>query len=417
MPEPFDNLVVDIIAGLIVAAILTALAWLWRRGKPPTAAPQAPTPPGQDSLTFRAGDRTVSLKDVHVGGDLNIYVDGLPQAKPEVRDPFREGQRLQQADQHDAAIAQFEKAFTAAKNDRQRCALQLLIGNSLLDLGRLPDAEARYAEALRLGRAAADRQGQAAALGNLGIVYHWRDDVARAEEHHQAALAIYERLDDRPGQAAQLVNLGSVYLHRSDPDGAEVMYRRALAIHEELGRTADQAELLGYLGLLHRKRGRLAQAEEHHRKALAIHEEIGNWPGQANQLRNLGLVYFERNELDKAEEHHRKALAIDEEIGNRSGQAQDLGNLGLVYERRGELDEAEALHKKALALHDEIDDRFGQADILVNLGLLAGRRGDAPQALRYLHEARRIFAEAGVSPNVEKVDGLIEMVAKGPPGP
>jgi tetratricopeptide (TPR) repeat protein len=348
---------------------------------------------------------------------LSTYLDGLPQATPEVRGPFEEGRRLQHAERHEAAIAQFEKAFTAAKNDRQRCALHLLIGNSLLDLGRLPDGQARYAEALRLGRAAADRQGQAAALGNLGIVYHWRDDVARAEEHHQAALAIYERLDDRPGQAAQLVNLGSVYLHRSDPNGAEVMYRRALAIYEELGRTADQAELLGYLGLLHRKRGRLAQAEEHHRKALAMHRRIGNWPGQANQLRNLGLVYFERNELDKAEEHHRKALAIDEEIGNRSGQAQDLGNLGLVYERRGELDEAEALHKKALALHGEIDDRFGQADILVNLGLLAGRRGDAPQALRYLREARRIFAEAAVSPKVEKVDGLIDMVAKGPPAP
>jgi len=346
MPEPFDNLVVDIIAGLIVAAILAALGWLWRPRK--LANPAAEPPPeGQGSVTVRAGDRAVTLKDVNVAGDLNIYLDGLPEAKPEVRDPFEEGRRLQNAEQHEAAIAEFEKAFAAAKNDSQRCALHILIGNSLAALSRLPEAEGHYRQALAGAEKADDEEGQAAALGNLGLVYAARGQLDKAEEHLMKALAIHEEIGDRLGQGQDLGNLGTVY-----------------------GR-----------------RGQLAQAEEHHRRALAIDEEIGGRLGQAEDLANLGTVYAERGELDKAEEHHKKALAIFEETGNRLGQAQDLTNLGNIYDERGELDKAEEYHRRALAIDEEIDHRLRQAEGLVNLGLLAARRRDG-------HRARELFQQA-----------------------
>ena len=231
---------------------------------------------------------------------LSKYLDGLPQATPEVRDPFQQGQRLQQAEQHEAAIAEFQKAFEVAENDSQRCALHILIGNSFLLLSRPAEAEGHYRQALAAAGRAKDPRGQAAALGGLGNVCSHRGqpgDLDKAEQHHKKALAIHQQIGDKLDQAQDLGNLGNVYFQRGQP-------------------------------------GDLDKAEQHFKKALRISTEIGNRLGQAIVLGNLGLVYAERGVLDKAEDRFKKALAIHEEIGNRLGQAQQLGNLGVLQAQR-----------------------------------------------------------------------------------
>jgi tetratricopeptide (TPR) repeat protein len=310
---------------------------------------------------------------------LSKYLDGLPQATPEVRDPFQQGQRLQQAEQHEAAIAEFQKAFEVAENDSQRCALHILIGNSFLLLSRPAEAEGHYRQALAAAGRAKDPRGQAAALGGLGNVCSHRGqpgDLDKAEQHHKKALAIHQQIGDKLDQAQDLGNLGNVYFQRGQPGDPD-------------------------------------KAEQHHKKALAIDEEVGNRLGQAQDLGNLGIVYFQRGQpgdLDKAEQHFKKALRISTEIGNRLGQAIVLGNLGLVYAERGELDKAEDRFKKALAIHEEIGNRLGQAQQLGNLGVLQAQRRNAPGALRYSREARRIFAEVGASAELRKTDEFIQVL-------
>jgi hypothetical protein len=74
-----------------------------------------------------------------VHGTLNYYADGLPQAAPEVRDHFEEGQRLQKAFKHEQAIPEFHATLATADTDARRGALHLYIGVShhrLRDDGR-----------------------------------------------------------------------------------------------------------------------------------------------------------------------------------------------------------------------------------------------------------------------------------------
>jgi tetratricopeptide (TPR) repeat protein len=313
------------------------------------------------------------------GATVNVYLDGLPQAGPQVRDHFEQGLRLAAAEQHEAAIREFERAFAAAENDSQRCALHNLIGRSFFCLGRPSEAESHFRQALEAAKRGGDRQGEAAALGNLGIVSLERGKLGDAQNFHERALAIEEEIGNNPDQAATLGNLGLVYADRGELAKAKEHYHKALAIHQRLGNRLGEASQLANLGNVHADRGDLDKAEEYHSKALAIHEEIGNKLGQANQLGNLGNVYAERGDLDNAEEHCRRALAIDGEIGNRLGQADALAMLGQLAGERGHVDKARGLLAQAKALYDAMG-AGGQGPDIVRPALerLAGAVGQQP---------------------------------------
>ena len=197
------------------------------------------------------------------------------QATAKTQTLLAEAIELQSQHREREAIERLLTAYDMEMPPLAKAQLHNLAGNGFARLSELEQAEGHYRWALEAAREAGHQQGQAAALGNLGIVYSQRGDLPRAEEHHQKALAIDEEIGDRLGQANSL----------------------------------------GNLGLVAERRGDLDAAEEHHQKALAIQEEIGDYLGQANQLGNLGNVYRGRGELERAEEHYQKALSLFQQIG------------------------------------------------------------------------------------------------------
>jgi tetratricopeptide (TPR) repeat protein len=179
---------------------------------------------------------------VQSGGTLNYYADGVLQGPQAVRDHFKEGERLQEAHEHDKAIAEFQAALATADTDSRRGALHIHIGISYYLSGRLPQAEGSYMEALRLFTAAADEEGQAAALCNLGLVYADRGDLKRAEEEYKEALDIERRIDNPLGQANQLGNLGLLAEEQGRPDEARRLLTEALALYERVGAGGEGPE-------------------------------------------------------------------------------------------------------------------------------------------------------------------------------
>jgi len=278
------------------STLVIPFRWLWNRikGRPTVHAERSVAAGGDQTVrgavvtgergaaaseggavALSGGMAVSSTGPTFVVGTLNLYVDGLPQAAPAVRDRFEEGQRLQDAHEHDKAIAEFQAALATADTDSRRGALHLHMGISHYLSGRLPQAEGNYMEALRLFRAAADEEGRAAALGNLGLVYHDRGDLAKAEEHHKQALEIDRRIDNPPGQAQDLGNLGNVYADRGDLERAEEHYRQALEVFRRIDNPLGQANQLGNLGLLAEERGQPEEARALLKQAPALYEGMG----------------------------------------------------------------------------------------------------------------------------------------------
>lgn len=236
------------------------------------------TDPGDtETTTIRHSSGSITLQNVQVGGNFNIYLDGLPEAAPRVRNPFEEGRRLQEEGKHLDAIREFEKAFATAEDDRQRAALHIIIGVSisLSDRSKLGEAEGHLRQALAIAEELGGKEAQASSLCTLGVVYILRGDLDRAEEYHQRALAIHEEIDDRRGQARQLGNLGIVYRQRGDLPRAEEHYLKALTIQQEIGDNLGQAIKFGDLGFLAEQRGDIPKARELLTQAQELFREIG----------------------------------------------------------------------------------------------------------------------------------------------
>src|SRR5574340_384083 len=172
------------------------------------------------------------------------------------------------------------------------------LGNTLLTLGRLDEAEAGYRRALQLGPAHVD------AYYNLGNT---------------------------------LRNLGRL-------DEAEASYRRALQLKP------DYAEVHGNLGNLMLEQGRLDEAEASYRRALQLK------PGYAVAHYNLGNLLHDLNRLDEAEASYRRTLEIKpDHVGAHN-------NLGITLLDLGRMDEAEASHRRALEIDpDFVEGRFSLA--------------------------------------------------------
>ncbi|MGR0480550.1 MAG: tetratricopeptide repeat protein [Candidatus Electronema sp. V4] len=250
-----------------------------------------------------------------------------------------------------AALAAYQKAVQLDPNDADGWNQ---LASLLLRTGELTQAEEAYRKVLALAEAHQNKQEQAMAFGNLGLVYRTRGELDKAEEMHRKALALNQALGRREGMALAFGNLGLVYRTRGELDKAEEMHRKALALNEALGHREGMALAFGNLGLVYQTRGELDKAEEMHRKALALNEALGHKEYMAANYGNLGLVYMTRGELDKAEEMYGKSLEISEALGLKETMANGYTNLGLVYAQRGNLAQAEELWKKSLILYQEM---------------------------------------------------------------
>jgi tetratricopeptide (TPR) repeat protein len=262
---------------------------------------------------------------------------------------------LQELKQGDTAKAQAifaevlrSKEAEGRKANKEAAAAARHLG-ALAYMNNPKEALAAYQKAVQLDLNDADGWNM------LGLLLLRTGELTQAEEaYRNKVLALGEAHQDKEEQAKALGNLGIVYWTCGELDKAEEMYRKSLEISEALGLKEATANQYGNLGLVYDTRGELDKAEKMHRKALELHQALGNKESMANSYGNLGNVYRTRGELDKAEEMHRKALELDQALGSKEGMAQDYGNLGSVYKKRGNLAQAEELWKKSLRLYQEL---------------------------------------------------------------
>jgi len=80
------------------------------------------------------------------------------------------------------------------------------------------------------------------------------------------------------GMASDYGNLGVIYHDRGDLDKAEEMHTKSLEIEEKLGRLEGMANQYGNLGVIYRKHGYTQKAREYWEKALELFVKIGMKP-------------------------------------------------------------------------------------------------------------------------------------------
>ncbi|NEQ29857.1 MAG: CHAT domain-containing protein, partial [Leptolyngbya sp. SIO4C5] len=274
--------------------------------------------------------------------------------------------------------------------------------NALGNLGIAYDSLGDYRQAidflqqtLEIKRQIGDRRGEANALGNLGNAYHALGDYLQAIDFHQQSLEIAQQIGDRRGEAASLGNLGSAYYSLGDYQKAIDFQQQSLEIARQIGDRLGEAISLGNLGIAYYSLGDYQKAIDFQQQQLEIARQIGYRQGEANALGNLGNAYRSLGDYGQAIDFHQQSLEIARQIGDRRGEASVLGNLGIAYDALGDYGQAIDFYQQSLEIARQIGDRRGEANALGNLGIAYDALGDYERSVDLRQQSLDIAREIG----------------------
>lgn len=278
-------------------------------------------------------------------------------------------------------------AETFSEQPDMEAAVRQSVGQTLLGLGRLEEAEEQVAQALEIRRRLhpeVNHPEVAASLNLLGEIRYENDGLEEAEALYAEALTMRRALyaGDHPDLARTVDNLGNIAHDLGDLEEAEARYREAWRMRRRLlGEDhRDVAASLNNLAVLAHDRGDLGRAEELHRQSLAMTRRVlgERHPEVASSLNNLATILHDRGELAAAEPVYREAVAIAREgLGSgHPGLIVNLHNLAVLLEDLSRLDEAETLYREALTMAESTygPEHFDRLDARLSLAALLSRQ-------------------------------------------
>jgi tetratricopeptide (TPR) repeat protein/transcriptional regulator with XRE-family HTH domain len=124
------------------------------------------------------------------------------------------------------------------------------LGALQVDTGRLAEAEASYAEAMDVVRAAGDFHCLARVLHATGVVRHFRGEPAAAVELHEESLAIQQRIGDLGAVLITQLSMALALLALDDADRAEKVLASALSERQATDDRWQRAHALDALAMI-----------------------------------------------------------------------------------------------------------------------------------------------------------------------
>jgi tetratricopeptide (TPR) repeat protein len=306
---------------------------------------------------------------------------------PPLSDPA--GAQAWLEDEHDNLIA------VAGRAGAHAIVLSRTLRRYLADSGHYADAATVHGKAADYARDRGDRESEAAAATNAGVVMIRSGRNEEGTEWLNRALTLHTELGDRRQAADVLMCLGIVEWRRGHEDAAVDGYRQAIDIYHSEGNRLGEARAMGNLAVVLARTGRPQEALEAYGTALERFREGGNVSDEGRTLDNMAYVYQRWGRYEEAYRYHRDAL----ELARRSGDQGSIGrahdSLGTVCVPLGRLDEALDNHRRALAIAETISDLNGEAESLTCIGMALARSGRYGDALDHLHRGLALAQRTG----------------------
>jgi len=224
---------------------------------------------------------------------------------------------LHQAGRHAEALAQYDAALRSMPLDP---GSHFNAGNTLMALERADEAAARYAEAVRLDPDYVD------ARYNLGLALH------KAGRFADAARELAQVARTEPDRAEFQASLGLALVRSGQRAEAVNAFERALRLRPVYPEAAYN------LGLIHLQTGRWTDAVAQFEATLKAE------PERARAHASLAVALAQLDRIDDAIAALREAVRLD------PANAESHNNLGALYLHRGRKAEAEAAFTEAVRL-------------------------------------------------------------------
>jgi signal transduction histidine kinase len=225
-----------------------------------------------------------------------------------------------------------------------------------------------------------DSVGVAKCLNNIGNIYAWQADFARALQYHMRSLSIKERVGDKATIAPSLTNIGNIYHDFGNPDKALEYYMRGLRLNEELGNPRSISFSLESIGSVYEDKGDHEVALTYYRRALGVLEPIGEKQRIGICNRRIGMVLKKQGDYERALLHYGRAIEIQEDMEDRAGLTVTLREIGDI--------------KRELEAYDEASDYIEQSSRIAREGNLRRELMKSYQTQAHLLEDKGGYGKA-----------------------
>lgn len=184
--------------------------------------------------------------------------------------------------------------------------LHLLLGYALqVQYGPTEPALATFQEATKTVTGSLPGRVQMLALNNLGAVYFYREDYAKAEQYFLQGLVVAEAIESRFEQYVMLFNLGYIQVKTGDVVRGLAQMETAYDIFAKLAALPDQISMLTYLAEAYQAVGDTAKEAKVLRAILEKREQ------EVKNTRENLIVEFQTQY--EAEEQRLKIALLQQE--------------------------------------------------------------------------------------------------------
>jgi CHAT domain-containing protein len=254
-------------------------------------------------------------------------------------------------------------------------AILNLIGSaSAYQMGDYQSAIDSYSEYLSISRSSADKNHEAGALHQLGVVYHLLADEQKARDFYEQSLQIRSSTDpptieSLSGMGVTLTNIGNLYRGvgggdkpivyfspRTKDDLLKALeyYRQSIEIARRVTKLNPNASTLEtfnlhQIGNIYKEFGNYSEALTYLNQSLE-RARASKWVnGEANVLKSIGNLYVRKGENQKSFEYFDQSIAILNSGVVDTDKAEYLISIAKDYYRMGETKKALDLYNEALA--------------------------------------------------------------------
>lgn len=243
---------------------------------------------------------------------------------------FRLGRLAWRQSDYARALRLYETARARAVEldaDELRARIENGVGAVHYAHGAYTQARACYRAALDLTR---DEAVRAKILLNLGVIDNIEGDLKGARSSYVRSRDIARRLGDREGEAFAQHNLGMLHADVGEWEAAREAFAACLRLAEEQGNRQMVGTVLLNEAEVDCAQGRFEDAIARTGQAIAILSEVGDEVERAQALRWQGVAQLGLRRLDRARQCFTDALRVAARTGSRLLEAEVSRELGVT---------------------------------------------------------------------------------------
>ncbi len=311
---------------------------------------------------------------------------------------------------YDLALQLSERGAQLASSGPLRCALSLLRGDVLRELGRSQDSIAAFQTAVPLAEDDAQR-----CRAWLGVAAGNRvtGDFTAAMDALSAAEPIAQRLALVADSSRVRHTRGNLYFAQGKVSECHAEHEAALAFARQIGDPEHEARALSGLGDAQYAQGRMLTALEYFRGCVELSQRAGLVRIEVPNRAMAGHCLLYKNEVNRALSEAQVACDTAHKVGLVQNEIFAQESLTLFLVMAGRYDEAEQAGARCLSLARPANARRFQSAVLYVLAALRIAQGNRPGAREHLAESLELARKTGMGFLGAAIFGALAYAAEG----